>query len=64
MSRCQQRKRNGVVRPVAPSRFLLEVPSELYVEFPMGARPVTGQDREDLVSNFLSSLGNKLGQKK
>lgn len=64
MSRCQQRKRNGVVRPVAPSRFLLEVPKELYIEFPLGARPVTGQAREDLVSSFLSSLDNKLGQKK
>lgn len=60
MSRCQQRKRNGVVRPVAPSRFLLEVPKELYTEFPLGARPVVGEERDSLVANFLSSLDNKL----
>lgn len=64
MSRCQQRKRNGVVRPVAPSRFLLELPKELYTEFPLGARPVTGQDREDLVSSFLSKLDSKLATPK
>lgn len=60
MSRCQQRKKNGVVRPVAPSRFLLEIPKELYKEFPLGARPVTGQEREDLVASFLSKLDSKL----
>lgn len=61
MSRCQQRKRNGVVKPVAPSRFLLELPKELYTEFPMGARPVVGQEREDLVASFLSKLDSKIG---
>ncbi|AHZ86527.1 UvrD-helicase domain-containing protein [Bdellovibrio bacteriovorus] len=61
MSRCQQRKKNGAVRPVAPSRFLLELPKELYTEFPLGARPVVGQEREDLVASFLSKLDSKLG---
>lgn len=60
MSRCQQRKKNGVVRPVTPSRFLLEIPKELCKEYPMGARPVSGQEREDLVSSFLSKLESKL----
>ncbi|MGZ3770358.1 MAG: ATP-dependent helicase [Bdellovibrio sp.] len=60
MSRCQQRKKNGVVRPVTPSRFLLEIPKELYKEYPLGARPVSGQEREDLVSSFLSKLESKL----
>ncbi|KHD89286.1 MAG: ATP-dependent DNA helicase [Bdellovibrio sp. ArHS] len=60
MSRCQQRKKNGVVRPSAPSRFLLEIPKELYTEFPLGARPVSGQEREDLVSSFLAKLDSKL----
>ncbi len=64
MSRCQQRKRNGVVRPVAPSRFLLEIPKELYKEYPLGARPVVGQEREDLVANFLSKLESQIGTKK
>jgi DNA helicase-2/ATP-dependent DNA helicase PcrA len=59
MSRCQQRKRHGVVRPVAPSRFLLEIAQKLYKEYPMGARPVSGQEREDLVSGFLKGLQQK-----
>lgn len=62
MTRCQQRKKNGVVRPVAPSRFLLEIPKELYKEFPLGVRPVSGQEREDLVSSFLSKLDSKIQQ--
>ncbi|MGZ3772678.1 MAG: ATP-dependent helicase [Pseudobdellovibrionaceae bacterium] len=60
MSRCQQRKKNGVVRPVTPSRFMMEIPKELYKEYPLGARPVSGQEREDLVSSFLSKLESKL----
>lgn len=60
MSRCQQRKKNGVVRPVTPSRFVLEIPKELYKEYPLGARPVSGQEREDLVASFLSKLESKL----
>lgn len=60
ISRCQQRKKNGVVRPVTPSRFLLEIPKELCKEYPLGARPVSGQEREDLVSSFLSKLESKL----
>lgn len=59
MSRCQQRKRHGVVRPVAPSRFLLEIAQKLYKEYPLGARPVSGQEREDLVSGFLKGLQQK-----
>jgi DNA helicase-2/ATP-dependent DNA helicase PcrA len=59
MSRCQQRKRHGVVRPVAPSRFLLEIAQKLYKEYPAGARPVSGQERDDLVSGFLKGLQNK-----
>ncbi|MNL43005.1 ATP-dependent DNA helicase Rep [compost metagenome] len=64
MSRCMQRKKNGAVRPVAPSRFLLEIPKELYKEYPLGARPVSGQEREDLVSSFLSKLDTQMPAKK
>ncbi|MFP5520402.1 MAG: ATP-dependent helicase [Bdellovibrionia bacterium] len=59
MSRCQMRKRHGAVRAVAPSRFLLEIPSNLYKEYPLGVRPVSGQEREDLVSSFLAKLDSK-----
>ncbi|MBV2168058.1 MAG: UvrD-helicase domain-containing protein [Bdellovibrio sp.] len=64
MTRCQQRKKNGAVRPVTPSRFLLEIPKELYKEFPLGVRPVSGQEREDLVASFLSKLDSKIGPSK
>ena len=63
MSRCRMRKRNGVVRPVSPSRFLLEVPESMYQQFPIGLRPVTGQERDDLVNQFLASLGQNSNQK-
>jgi DNA helicase-2/ATP-dependent DNA helicase PcrA len=56
ISRCQRRKKHGAVRPVAPSRFLLEIPKQFYKEYENGARPVSGQDREDLVQNFLKKL--------
>lgn len=58
MSRCQFRKRNGAVRPVTPSRFLIEIPKNLYKEYPLGIRPVSGQARDDLVAGFLAKLGS------
>jgi len=63
MSRCQQRKRHGVVRPVTASRFLLEIQQKLYKEYPLGARPVSGQERDDLVSSFLKGLEQKTQSK-
>lgn len=56
MSRCQQRKRNGAVRPVTPSRFLLEIPTEFVKIFPAGARPLEGEARDDLMSQFFKKL--------
>jgi len=44
---------------VAPSRFLLEIAQKLYKEYPLGARPVSGQERDDLVSSFLKGLEQK-----
>lgn len=60
MSYCQFRKRNGAVRPVVPSRFLLEIPTNLYKEYPLGSRPVTGEDRDNLVADFLAGLTSKI----
>ena len=56
LTRCQQRLRNGVVKRVSPSRFLLEIPKDLYTEFAQGVRPVSGAAREELVAKFLKSL--------
>jgi DNA helicase-2/ATP-dependent DNA helicase PcrA len=54
LSHCRERKKQGVIKRVSPSRFILEVQSTLYSQFEMGARPVSEQAREDLVQNFLN----------
>ncbi len=56
LTRCQQRKRNGMIKKVSPSRFLVEIPKAMYSEFPHGVRPVSGAAREQLVADFLKSL--------
>ena len=56
LSHCRERKKQGVVRRVSPSRFLLEVDPQLYTTFEMGARPVSAEDRESLVQNFLNQF--------
>lgn len=56
LTRCQQRKKNGQIKRVSPSRFLLDIPRDLYTEYAQGVRPVSGQARENLVSQFLKSL--------
>ena len=56
LSYCRQRKKQGVVRPVSPSRFLLEVDQSLVVCHEMGNRPVSADEREDLVKNFLAKF--------
>ena len=53
---CRQRKKMGVIKPVFASRFLREVNDSLYLNFEHGARPVTGEVRESLVSDFLKKL--------
>ncbi len=59
LSYCRERKKQGLVRKVSPSRFLLETQNALYSMYEMGARPVVGAARDDLVKNFLNRLGNK-----
>jgi len=56
LSHCRERKKQGVVRRVSPSRFLLEVDEQLYSKFEMGSRPVTAEAREELVQNFLKQF--------
>lgn len=54
---CRQRKKMGVIKPVFASRFLTETAQSLYSFYEHGARPVFGEARDSLVSNFLSKLG-------
>lgn len=53
---CRQRKKMGQVKPVFASRFLTEASDSLYAFYEMGARPVSGLARENLVSDFLNKL--------
>lgn len=56
MSRCVQRKKHGIVRNVAPSRFLLEIPPDLLKQNPQGARAVTEDAREDMMAAFFKKF--------
>lgn len=56
---CRQRKKMGVIRPVFPSRFLTDCNKELYKFFEHGSRPVTGEARDQMVSDFLKKLNDK-----
>lgn len=53
---CRERKKQGLVKRVTPSRFLLETSDKLYTVYEMGSRPVLGVERDDLVKNFLNKL--------
>jgi superfamily I DNA/RNA helicase len=53
LSHCRERKKQGVIKRVSPSRFILEVDKNLYSQFEMGARPVNATERENLVQAFL-----------
>lgn len=59
LTKCQNRKKNGTIKKVPTSRFLLEVNPQLYKEFSMGVRPVVGEQRSQLVNDFLKSLEAK-----
>lgn len=53
---CRQRKKMGVVKPVFASRFLTECSPALYNFHEHGSRPVSGEARDKLVSDFLKRL--------
>lgn len=62
LSWCRARTRFGKARPVLPSRFVQEVPSELLQVFPEGVRPVSGLAREQMLQQMLSRLDHKISQ--
>jgi superfamily I DNA/RNA helicase len=64
LSRCKSRKRHGVSKPVSPSRFLLEISKGHVRDYQAEYRPVSSEQRESLVSSFLSGLNTKLEQGK
>lgn len=64
LSRCLKRQRYGRPQNVAPSRFLLEIPSDLYLQYDSMYRPVSGVDRQTLVSDFMDKLRQKKSEAK
>lgn len=63
LSRCKTRKRNGVTKPVSPSRFLLEISGQKLADYKSEFRPVSSEQRQDLLAGFLSNLDAKIGSK-
>ncbi len=59
LSRCMKRLRYGRHQNVAPSRFLLEIPSDLYLQYDSIFRPVSGLERQNMVSDFMEKLRQK-----
>lgn len=59
LSRCKTRKRHGQQKPVTASRFLLEIPKAMIRDHQGEFRPVTAEQRESLVTDFLASLTKK-----
>ncbi|HRO66911.1 MAG TPA: UvrD-helicase domain-containing protein [Pseudobdellovibrionaceae bacterium] len=59
LCRCQTRKRHGAQKAVSPSRFILDLPPNLFTEYFGAFRPVTASERENLVGNLLAKLQAK-----
>ncbi|MCB0422831.1 MAG: ATP-dependent helicase, partial [Bdellovibrionales bacterium] len=55
-TRARKRKRYGVWRPSAPSRFLLEVPESLVSAYDCGFRPLRTGERETLLADLFKKL--------
>lgn len=62
MTRVRSRKRYGQLRPVSPSRFLLEIDPKLYEQHE-GFRPVSGDERKSMVSDLLKKLEQKIADR-
>ncbi|AGH95838.1 ATP-dependent helicase [Pseudobdellovibrio exovorus] len=56
---CRQRKKMGQIKPVFASRFLSDCSKELYEFYEHGSRPISGETREAMVSDFLKKLSEK-----
>lgn len=55
MTRSEKRRRHGKLNDVPASRFLLEIPKELYVEY-KGTRPVDKSVRKSLLDDLYKKL--------
>lgn len=56
MTRTKTRKRFGRFQPVAPSRFLLEIPPNMITTFETGFRPVGESERKNMLADLFAKL--------
>jgi DNA helicase-2/ATP-dependent DNA helicase PcrA len=62
ITRVRERKRYGRMQPVAPSRFLLELNRDLYVEL-AGGRPLESGQRESMLAELMKRLDKKIAER-
>lgn len=58
LTAAESRTQRGQTKKVTVSRFLLEIPVNLYVAF-KGRRPVQGEQKSKLINDFFSQLNSK-----
>jgi superfamily I DNA/RNA helicase len=56
LTRAKTRKRFGKWNPVAPSRFLLEIPAQMVTSHDSGFRPVGKEQRKNLLADLFKKL--------
>ncbi|MFN7455239.1 MAG: ATP-dependent helicase [Pseudobdellovibrionaceae bacterium] len=59
LTRCRTRKRHGQIKPVSPSRFLLEIKDVHLKKHETDARPVTGDEKQNLLASFFAKAESK-----
>ena len=64
MTYARERKRYGKMQAVAPSRFLLEVPTSLYRKYESGYRPLSNQTRVDMLAQLQEKLALSMEKQK
>jgi DNA helicase-2/ATP-dependent DNA helicase PcrA len=62
LTRVRERKRYGRLKPVAPSRFLMELDKSLYAEM-KGGRPFEAGQRESLMADLMKKLDKKIAER-
>jgi superfamily I DNA/RNA helicase len=64
LTRARSRKRYGRFAPVAPSRFLLEIPPNMISAFESGFRPVGEDQRKNLLADLFKKLETSAASQK
>lgn len=62
LTRVQQRKRHGRLQPAAPSRFLLELDTNLFLEH-QGCRPLKAGQRESMLADLMAKLNKNIAER-